>query len=72
MGQPRKPDWWGMKYLGNPNQTADGDYDGDGVDKYHLLHLTAVLPGSEAGLTPGGAGAIRFPFGFRIYGVRTR
>jgi hypothetical protein len=26
------PDWWEMKYFGNLNQTALGDYDGDGVD----------------------------------------
>lgn len=26
------PDWWEMEYFGNLNQTADGDYDGDGVD----------------------------------------
>jgi hypothetical protein len=26
------PDWWEMKYFGNLNQKADGDYDGDGVD----------------------------------------
>ena len=25
------PDWWELKYFGNLNQTADGDYDGDGV-----------------------------------------
>ena len=24
------PDWWEMKYFGNLNQTATGDYDGDG------------------------------------------
>src|ERR1039457_4102307 len=28
----RIPDWWEMKYFGNLNQTALGDYDGDGVD----------------------------------------
>jgi len=28
----RIPDWWEMKYFGNLNQTADGDYDGDGVN----------------------------------------
>src|ERR1035438_2803393 len=26
------PDWWELKYFGNLNQTALGDYDGDGVD----------------------------------------
>lgn len=25
------PDWWELKYFGNLNQTALGDYDGDGV-----------------------------------------
>jgi hypothetical protein len=28
------PDGWEWNYFGNLNQTADGDYDGDGVDNY--------------------------------------
>jgi len=28
------PDWWEWKYFGNFNQTADGDYDGDGINNW--------------------------------------
>jgi hypothetical protein len=36
------PDWWEMKYFGNLNQTADGDYDGDGVS-----NLDEFLEGTD-------------------------
>lgn len=36
------PDWWEMRYFGNLNQTADGDYDGDGVD-----NLDEYLEGTD-------------------------
>jgi YD repeat-containing protein len=28
------PDWWELKYFGNLLQTANGDYDGDGMSNY--------------------------------------
>jgi hypothetical protein len=36
------PDWWEMKYFGNLNQPALGDYDGDGVD-----NLDEYLEGTD-------------------------
>jgi len=36
------PDWWEMKYFGNLIQTANGDYDGDGVD-----NLDEYLEGTD-------------------------
>lgn len=36
------PDWWELKYFGNLNQPALGDYDGDGVD-----NLDEYLEGTD-------------------------
>jgi hypothetical protein len=45
------PDWWEMQYFGNLNQTASGDYDGDGVDNLNE-YLEGTDPADAASLDP--------------------
>ena len=45
------PDWWELKYFGNLNQPADGDFDGDGVsniDEYR----EGTIPNNAASYSP--------------------
>jgi len=45
------PDWWEMKYFGNLNQTATGDFDGDGVDNLDE-YLEGTNPTNAASFDP--------------------
>jgi Divergent InlB B-repeat domain len=45
------PDWWEMKYFGNLNQLALGDYDGDGVDNLHE-YLEGTDPTNRQSFNP--------------------
>jgi hypothetical protein len=45
------PDWWEMQYFGNLNQTAAGDYDGDGVDNLDE-YLEGTNPTNAASYDP--------------------
>jgi hypothetical protein len=45
------PDWWEMQYFGNLNQTATGDYDGDGVDNLDE-YLEGTNPANPASYNP--------------------
>jgi hypothetical protein len=45
------PDWWEMQYFGNLNQSAAGDYDGDGVDNLDE-YLEGTNPTNAASYDP--------------------
>lgn len=45
------PDWWEMQYFGNLNQTALGDYDGDGVNNLDE-YLEGTNPNNAASFDP--------------------
>lgn len=45
------PDWWELKYFGNLNQLAIGDYDGDGVDNLDE-YLEGTNPTNAASFDP--------------------
>jgi hypothetical protein len=45
------PDWWEMEYFGNLNQTAEGDFDGDGVDNLDE-YLEGTNPTNAASYDP--------------------
>jgi hypothetical protein len=45
------PDWWEMKYFGNLNQPASGDFDGDGVDNLHE-YLEGTNPTNRLSFNP--------------------
>jgi hypothetical protein len=45
------PDWWEMKYFGNLNQPALGDYDGDGVDNLDE-YLEGTNPTNSSSFNP--------------------
>lgn len=45
------PDWWEMQYFHNLNQTALGDYDGDGVDNLDE-YLEGTNPTNAASFDP--------------------
>jgi hypothetical protein len=45
------PDWWEIQYFGNLNQTATGDYDGDGVDNLNE-YLEGTNPTNALSFNP--------------------
>lgn len=45
------PDWWEMYYFGNLNQSADGDFDGDGVNNLDE-YLEGTNPTNAASFNP--------------------
>lgn len=45
------PDWWELYYFGNLNQSATGDYDGDGVDNLDE-YLEGTSPTNAASFNP--------------------
>jgi len=45
------PDWWELQYFKNLNQTATGDYDGDGVDNLDE-YLQGTNPTNAASFDP--------------------
>jgi hypothetical protein len=45
------PDWWELKYFGNLNQTAAGDYDGDGVVNINE-YREGTLPNNAGSYNP--------------------
>jgi List-Bact-rpt repeat protein len=45
------PDWWEMQYFGNLNQTASGDFDGDGVSNFDE-YVEGTNPADPTSLNP--------------------
>jgi len=45
------PDWWEMKYFGNLNQPASGDFDGDGVNNLNE-YLEGTNPTNRLSFNP--------------------